>query len=78
MKNKYRMELNGVANILLLLESGAGSDMPTSTCETITEQCILIERYMLAFSDAVSKGEQPPFWHEVKANPSKYPRNRER
>ncbi len=78
MKNKYRMELNGVANILLLLQTEAGYNMPTHLYKGIEEQSILIERYMLAFSDSVSKGEQPPFWHEVKANPSKYPRNRDR
>ena len=61
MSNKYRMELNGVANILLLLQSGAGGDMSDSTRETLEEQAILIERYMLAFGDAVSKGEQPPY-----------------
>lgn len=80
--SKFRMELNGVANLLALLEmaqGGFGCDCvdqdEQEAWNNLKPQVELLERYMLAFSDAINKGEQPPYWHEVRDNPSKYPRN---
>ncbi len=53
--------------------------------DKILEQLQLLERYMLAYEDAAEDtvGEaahlecyqeiKPPHWHEIKANPGKYP-----
>ena len=83
------MELNGVANMKMLLESGAGSDMPTSTLNALMEQLNLLERYMIAYGEhtqsikagaygALIIGKEAPFWHEVRMNPEQFPNNRER
>lgn len=82
---KVNIELNGIANLLILLdmaEGGFGSEMPDDeqikAFEQLPTQIELLERYMLAFTDAINKQEQPPYWHEVRDNPSKYPRNNDR
>lgn len=80
---KRVMELNGVANMSLLLQLETDVrdnkvEMNIETLVTLKEQLILLERYMLAYNAAVTKGEQTPYWHEVLANPDKYPTNRER
>jgi len=80
---KQVMEVNGVANLMILLE-GLESCAPSLTNEQYEhvakahEQLELLERYMLAFNKAVQEGTANPFWHEVKANPSAYPTNREK
>jgi len=80
---KRAMELNGVANIDLMLqvEADVQADgrvvMNKETLVSIQEQLVLLERYMLAYNKAVTNGVQTPFWHEVRANPELYPRNRE-
>lgn len=81
---KRIMELNGVANIDLMIQvevdqlPDGRAVMNQETLESIKNQLVNIERYMLAYNDAVNKGIQTPYWHEVLANPTKYPRNRER
>lgn len=83
------MELNGVANIKMFLQSGAGGDMPTSTLNTIMEQLEFLERYMLAYADHKASiksgsygaqiiGVEEPLWHEILANPKDYPTASER
>lgn len=74
------IELNGVANISLLIQthsqiSDGNFIIPGSTMVLINEQLELLERYMIAYRDAVSNGVKEPFWHEVRANPNLYPRN---
>jgi hypothetical protein len=82
MNKKVAIELNGVANLTILIEDIYGYREGSETHENgylkAKEQLILLERYMLAFTDAINKQEQPPYWHEVRENPSKYPRNRDR
>ena len=76
---KRLMELNGVANIKLLIDElknlSAGSYR--TAYKEIQEQLDLLERYMVAYNRAINKGEPTPYWHEVRENPSKYPLNRE-
>lgn len=79
---KRIMELNGLANIDLLLQvevdiKGDKAEMNVETLNSIKEQLVLLERYMLAYHKAVSNSIQTPMWHEVYANPTLYPRNRD-
>jgi hypothetical protein len=80
---KRIMELNGVANIDLMLQVEADIKpdgqvvMNLETLNSIKEELVMLERYMLAYNRAVTNGTQTPFWHEVRANPKLYPRNRE-
>ena len=81
---KRGLELNGVANITMLLnmEADQSSDgLVTMNAETLTsikEQLVLLERYMLAREIALTTNTEAPFWHEVRENPELYPTNRER
>ena len=86
------MEFNGLANLHLLLEKiPVWEDEEAKAYEQIKEQLDLLERYMLAVSDAQAKAElfwqtatglstyvELPMWHEIKANPKAYPNGRER
>ncbi len=79
---KQMMELNGVANIDLMIQvevdvKGDKAEMNVETLNSIKEQLVLLERYMLAYNKAIRNGTQTPMWHEVYANPKLYPRNRE-
>ena len=69
------IEINGLFNIHILLEQRSKHDLVVIG---IKEQLDLLERYMIAFADSTQKGEKPPYWHEVKGDPSKYKLNRER
>ncbi len=81
---KRGLELNGVANIhmLLDLEADESNDgrvaMNVETLVSIKTQLDLLERYMLAREEAVKNNTDAPFWHEVRENPKNYPTNRER
>lgn len=79
---KHGIELNGVANLSLLIEDiycyREGTDTHEEGYIKAKEQLVLLERYMIAYCDAINKGEQPPFWHDIKLNPNQYPTNRER
>jgi hypothetical protein len=84
------IELNGVANIHLLVDQLAiTSPEDLETFKQIKEQLVLLERYMLAVADhaasikagaygALIIGQEVPFWHEVRENPEQYPTGRER
>lgn len=86
---KYGIELNGVANLHIIIDEikdgdtahnlyrGKTQDL-TESVEAAREQLFLLERYMIAFTEAMNKGVRPPYWHEIKENPDKYPRNGER
>ncbi len=80
--NKFFVELNGVANIKILMDEltnhAPNNDEILVPASKIYQQLDLLERYMLAVTDAVNKGEKPPFWHEVRENKQNYPTNRER
>jgi hypothetical protein len=79
------IEINGLANIHILLqqvEADFGHEYGLEEGEAailkIKEQLDLLERYMLAFAEATQRGERPPYWHEVRENPSNFKLNRER
>jgi len=91
------MELNGVANIHMIVDSlfekltsGQIDKTVYEDISSIKDQLDLLERYMLAYKKAAgnalveAKFEynlpdiKAPYWHEVKAEPSKFPNNRER
>ena len=72
-----RIEVNGVANISMLMQcevdkaqdaesGGTIYYMNKETYDSINQQLKLLEKYMKAYNDAVNKGEQTPFWHEVR------------
>jgi hypothetical protein len=75
---KRIMEVNGVANIKLLMEievdkyKDPTSDeqkyiMNKETYDAIIEQCDLLVKYMRAYNDAVNNNVQTPFWHDIKS-----------
>lgn len=85
---KRIMELNGVANIDLMLQVELNEVKDDKTGETIfimnqdtvksiKDQLVCLERYMLAYHKAVCSNVQTPMWHEVIADPISYPRNRD-
>lgn len=87
-KSKDCIELNGVANIHMILDMApfrhdsyrdpGHYEMESSDMESIKKQLDLLERYMIAFSEHMNEGTTPPAWHEVTANPNQYKTNRER
>jgi len=71
------MEVNGVANIKMLLQVKVNKAQDTSvddgvyymdskTYKSLLEQCDLLLEYMKAYNDAVNANQQTPFWHEIK------------
>lgn len=75
-ENKFAIELNGVANIKMLLQFPLKNEEMQK--QALDEQLELLERYMLAVADAARNEEEPPFWHEIRENKNKYPLNKER
>jgi hypothetical protein len=74
---KRIMEVNGVANIKLMMDieldkiqdANSGDSlyvMNEETYKAIHEQCDLLVKYMRAYNDAINKNEQTPFWHDIK------------
>lgn len=75
-KSKNTMEVNGIANLHLLLSNDdATQNLSEETMKDIKEQLDLLERYMIAYQASVEAGKPNPFWHDIKANPSAYPLN---
>ena len=75
---KRGIELNGVANLTILLNELQYDRRFQADLESdIKEQLKLLERYMIAYCKAVNDGVEAPQWHEVRDNPTKYPDNRE-
>lgn len=87
---KQGMELNGIANLLIILNSEEcsfttviGTDdgdkdhqcIPLERMSDIKMQLEYLERYMVAYNKAVREGTQTPFWHEILANPKAFPLN---
>lgn len=77
---KHGIEINGVANLLILVDELAHSsrDFNKEVIVDIKNQLDLLERYMLAYNHAVNSETKTPYWHEVRQNPILYPTNRER
>lgn len=76
---KHGIELNGLSNLHILIdkiEEGFGQGHPDA--DNAKEQLVLLERYMIAYAEAMNAGTKPPYWHEVRENPNLYPTNRER
>jgi hypothetical protein len=79
---KQGIELNGLANISMLLQVEVDKKneqmvMNVETFDSIKKQIELLERYMLAYNKAINEGTKTPYWHEVRDNPTLYPLNRE-
>lgn len=75
------MELNGIANALMLLDqlkSDNKDEVVDSQIEAIKEQLELCERYFLAYASARDAKKFAPHWHQVRAEPLKFPTMRER
>jgi hypothetical protein len=78
------MELNGVANIKILIDMNVTTNETTglkevglygSEVDAIYQQLEMLERYMIAVEKQIgSNNLDLPKWHEVLANPSKFPR----
>lgn len=85
------MELNGLANIHMMLQTAKmdNTKIDPILADKITEQLHLLERYILAYTMAMEvqvetaeRGEpvvdSVPFWHEVRQNPELYPSLKDR
>lgn len=73
------MEINGVANILMIAEMAKmKGEISEETHKDIIDQCDLMERYMLAVAEANRKGLKVPYWHEIRENRTAYPKNGQR
>jgi len=73
---KFPIELNGVANIKILLDNPL--TCPIVQKQALMEQLDLLERYMLALSDAAALGAEPPYWHEIRQLKESFPTLSER
>ena len=73
------MELNGVANIHIIMSSFAETkedgtiSLSKEDYANLMSNLDLLERYMLAYSNAAKQNETLPFWHEIRQNKEKYP-----
>jgi len=85
--NRKGLELNGVSNILLLVNIETHEETTAygkvyrineDTFNDIKKQLDYLERYMLACSEANVKGEDLPFWHDITQNPKLFPLVREK
>jgi len=79
------IEINGLANIHILIDSMSEEhghngqlDYADEQFSKVKKQLEMLERYMIAFAEATQKGEKPPYWHEVLANPKNFKLNKER
>lgn len=62
------MEINGVANIKMMIDMGRGDDISEELYAKIAQHLDLLERYMIAYK------ENPEIhWHEVRDNPAEFP-----
>lgn len=74
------IELNGVANIKVLLDE-LSNNLPNDDkllvpVAKLYRELEMLNRYMTAIGTETQKVKDSitiPFWHEVKANPAKYP-----
>jgi hypothetical protein len=74
---KRHIEVNGVANIKMLLQievdkaqdASNGEDifyMNKETYNSLLEQCDLLVKYMRSYNEAINNGVQTPFWHDIR------------
>lgn len=81
---KHVIELNGVANIhmLIQLETDLNKDgqivMNEEVIHSINKNLENLNRYMIAFCDAVNADKPVPFWHDILQDPNKYSTNDEK
>lgn len=79
------MELNGLANTIIVLnglkdqleEKGVITQEIRKSFDILDNQLDTLERYMVAVGEKVDS-KKIPAWHEVRDNPTKYPKNSER
>jgi len=82
------MELNGIANIKALVDVAVNENTECHTtievelADKILKQLNYLERYMLAYKEVRDEytscayiDSEVPKWHEVTANPEKFPNN---
>lgn len=75
MSNKFFIELNGVANIKMLIDTlEVIPALDSGTVDAIQRQLDYLERYMLATAKAAREGRNPPHWHEIIASPQDFPK----
>lgn len=84
------MELNGIANIIMAIDSADDSSIDSELRTAILEQCDIMERYFLTYAEtmedkvqAASNGMDPNEylytpWHEVRDNRAQFLNMRER
>jgi hypothetical protein len=73
------MELNGVANMLCLLQLREMSGDHIGSAEEVLIKRLraeldTLERYMIACNKAIRTDEGFPMWHEVRDNKSGFPK----
>jgi hypothetical protein len=78
------MELNGVANMKMILDMMVEDypylDERLVEVSRLYKQLDLLERYMIAVSDYENAGQvgEYPMWHEILQNPKAFPTVKER
>lgn len=73
------MELNGIANILAVVEiAKESSQIDSKVADQIIAQCDILERYLVAVSECHRANKSVPYWHEVRDNTSGYRKNAQR
>ena len=73
------MELNGVANIMMLVDQLEEMNKDSAVADIalkIESQLDYLERYILACNDAKRKGTPLPQWHDIVRNPKLYRTNK--
>lgn len=74
--NNFYVELNGVANIKMLIDTlEVIPALDSGTVHAISRQLDYLERYMLAVAKAAREGEEkPPEWFRIIASPEEFPK----
>lgn len=71
------MELNGIANMLCLInDAEMNSRMSSHDIHVLKDQLDILERYMCAYRKAQDDGTYAPTWSTVRENRNLYPNNR--
>lgn len=71
------MELNGIANLLAVLEMAKWDNaVDKQVYLDLLIEIDNLERYMVAYHKANLAGKKAPFWHEVRDNKAKYKNSR--
>ncbi len=68
------MEINGLANIHIIIDGAKEGEVSPELAEKIKEQLETLNRYLINIATECQKKDvRYAPWHEVRDNPTKYP-----